>query len=157
MKKRIVAICLLLVLALGLCATAAADYYPNGAFNSVSKNQYVKYGKTITWKYSINSGTGPFNRVPSTSGGYIWRANFDLKIKKGSSTQKVADYDFTGSLNLQTKVKTKKVSIITNPGSSFKKYQCLLSMYYRRTVGNTVYTDIWYRCNQAKTNFWVYR
>jgi len=159
MKKRIVAISLLLVLVLGLCATASAGYYPSGTFRSVSKNQYVRYGKNITWKYTVDQGSGPFGRVNSTSGGYIWRANFDLKVKKGSVTSKIADYDFYGhNYGLQTKLKTNRLALIDAPYyGDFDKYQCVLTTYYRRTVGYTVYTDMWYKSSQKKTSFWVYR
>ena len=63
--KKFVAIALVLVLVLGLCATAFAGYYPTVKFST--KNKSFKYGKTITLKVKCYQGTGPFNKVWSSS------------------------------------------------------------------------------------------
>ena len=155
--KKLVAFALVMVLVLGLCASAFASYYPTATFASSSKSQYVRYGKTLKLKVNWDSGTGPFNWVTLTSGSKMYRAGYTIVIKKGSQSTKVADIDFTGHGTRTTKVKTRNYSIIRQPGYfDFDKYKATVTSYYRLTSGYTVYTT-WYKNKSKNTSFWVYR
>ena len=156
--KKLVAFTLVLVLTLSLFATAFAGYYPTAKFTAGSKKQYVKYGKSISWNIKYDDGSGPFYRVISTSGYYIWRANFDVRIKKSGYYSMINDVDFTGSGTFKSKIKTKQWSIIEKPAKKNKyyKYYVTVTSYYKITVGSTVYS-YWYKNKTNTTHFFVYR
>jgi len=158
--KKIVALALALVLVLSLCATAFADYYPTVSWKAASKNQVLKYGKGKTLKFKCDCGTGPFYRVLSTSGYWIWRANYDIRLLDSSYYVTLADVNFTGRGTDSYKLDTKdsKVQLIIKKPTSSKKvtYKLLLNAFYKKTVGSTVYR-YWYNSDSAKTKLYIKR
>ena len=155
--KKLVSIALVLVLVLGLCATAFADYYPTGKFTA--KNQTFKYGKNYTVRYRVDHGTGPFYKI-----GSYYRANFDLYLKSGSKKVKLADYNYTGTHNLTTTVyggTSSYKSIIKKPKNSKKvAYQLRLTTWYKTsyTIGSTTYIyKYWSKNKTVTTNLYIKR
>ena len=149
--KRFIAFALMLVLVLTFCATAFADYYPTAKYVTGYKNKSVKYGKTLTMKYKLDSGSGPFYVVYDSWGYPIWRAGFTVHFKKGSNQIKVTDIDFSGKFSkFKVKYKTKQIFTRGNRRTTFK---VLLSSWYRPTYGYTVYG--WELYKTKKTNLYV--
>ena len=148
--KKFIAFALVLVLVLTLVATAFADYYPTVKFDSKSKNKSVKYGKTLTLKYKVNSGSGPFYKVFDSYGYPILRAGMTVYFKKGSKQVKVTDYDFTGKKTVKAKYKTKK---IFTKGNRRTKFKVLATSWYRPTYNYVVYG--WQKYKTVKTNLYV--
>ena len=148
--KRIIAFALMLVLVLGLAASAFADYYPTVKFSSSSKNKSVKYGKTLTLKMKANSGSGPFYMVYDYYGYPIYRAGFTMHFKKGSKKLLVNDIDFSGSGTLKLKYKTKQ---IFSRGNRRTKFQAIATSYYKPTYNYVVYG--WEKYKTAKTYFYI--
>ncbi len=149
--KKAVAVALLLALVLSLCAPAFAVTYPSGQFTSSSKDTWVKYGKNIQWKLKLNCGS--YNRVMSQSYEWILRSGLTLHVRKGGSSEKIADIDFWGKPTYTKKVKTSEVTVITKP-KKLTKYKITAQLWYKPTVGYTVYN--WQKCGSKSTNFWVY-
>ena len=133
MTKRIIAFSLVLVIVLTICATAFAAK-PTATIYSEYKNQKVKRGKTVTWKYKLKSSSY------SQLYGYYYRARFDTYICKGSKSGPVYAYDqklFTGNGSLKERWKVPK----TTPKG---KYINLYGTFYRSYGGS------WY-VGMAKT------
>ena len=139
MKKRMVALFLVVVLALSVLSTVALAAYPTATLRSVSTTS-VKRGKTITFKFYLNSGS-----YTKQSGYY--RSRFNSYILKGSvNGDAVADNAtyFTGRGNFNLKWKVPKT---TKKG----KYVNLYGTFYRYSI----YSNSWY-VNTARTkNFKV--
>ena len=150
--KKIVSIALVLVLVLGLCATAFADYYPTAKFTV--RNPTFKYGTGYNVKYQVNSGTGPFYKI-----GSYYRANFDLYMKTSAKRVKLADYDFTGKLNLTTSVPSTSSAykaVIKRPKNSKKvAYKLQLTTWYKNsyTIGSTTYIYKYWTKNKTVNGF----
>ena len=151
--KKFVAIALVLVLVLSLCATAFADYYPTAAFKASSKNKVIKYGKTLTLRYIVKQGTGPFNRVKGTNGKWIYRAGMTVYAIKGSAKQKIEDIDFTGNGTIVEDYKTKKYFAQPKKNKT-NTYNLYLTSWYRPTKNYTVYAFKQYKTVNTKLYVW---
>ncbi len=152
MTKRLIAFSLVLILVVSACAFAFADYYPTVQFDSSSKNKYVKYGKTFKLKVKCSSGSGPFYRVPSVSGGWIWRAGLTVVAKSGSFSKKIADWDFTGNYTVKQKVST---CSFYDPVYGVDKYKLTATSWYKPTIGTLVLDYRKYK--SVKTKLYIYR
>lgn len=151
--KRIIAISLVLVLVLSLCAAAFADYYPTVQYDSSSKNKLVKYGKKVTLKIKCYNGNNVFKKCYTWNSGWIFRAGFTIYAKLGSFNDKVADWSFSGDQTIKTKVSTKNL-----PAPAYgriNKFKLTATSWYRPTYGGTVYG--WEKYKSTKTNLRVYR
>lgn len=144
MTKKLVAISLVLVLVLGLCATAFAAY-PQVTIDPRSKSQYVRKGKTIKFKLRCDSGDYGLQYGYGSSGyGYYYRAEYDEKITKGSSTVGTDNWNYFSGVGTTTE----KWRINTSKG----KYKYNVLTYYRPSYSGT----IWYLTKKVKTTFHVY-
>ena len=135
MKKRMVAMFLVVVLALSMLSTVASAAKPSVKLTVSSST--VKRGKTITFKYALKSGSY------TKKSGY-WRAGFGTYMFQGTVLDDYykldeVEYYFTGKINYNLKWKFAK----TLPKG---KYTNLYATYYR----NNIYSDNW-KVASAKT------
>ena len=100
MKKRLIALVMVMVLLLTAAATAFADTKPTAKLDSASKNQTVKPGKTIEFHFSLNSGS--YKKKNNA-----FRSKLGINIVYKSKTVGSASWVWTGkqSYNLTAKVK----------------------------------------------------
>ena len=155
--KKFIAIALVLVLVLGLCATAFADYYPTVKFST--KNKSFKYGKAVTLKIKCYQGTGPFNKVLGDDYEWIWRAGVDVYAKKGSKNTMIMSKNFTKNPMITEKIKygsEKYSKAFAMPAAGkIHKYKLSAISFYRPTSGYTVYN--WVKYKTVYTNMYIYR
>ena len=133
MKKRIATFVLALVLSLSLGGTAALAAKPSMQLLSVSTSS-IKRGKTIKWKYRLNSGS-----YKKKSG--VYRAMFGTYMRKGSASgtiyaNKLLYFSGTGVQGFKWKVPK------TTPTG---KYVNLYATYYRKNASAS------WKCSSAKT------
>ncbi len=133
MKKRIATFVLALVLSLSVGGTAALAAKPSMQLLSVSTSS-IKRGKTIKWKYRLNSGS-----YKKKSG--VYRAMFGTYIRKGSVggtiyAKKLLYFSGTGVQGFKWKVPK------TTPTG---KYVNLYATYYRKNASAS------WKCSSAKT------
>ena len=152
MTKRIVAVSLVLVLVLSLCATAFASYFPTASFASGSKNKLIKHGKVFTLKVKCKQGTGPFYEVFTYDHGWVYRAGLTVVASRGSWSQELADCSFTGNPTYKAKFTTKTI----RKPASMDTYKLAATSWYRPTYGNII--DLtWRKYKTKKTNLYILR
>ena len=122
--KRFVALMLVAVLVVGICATAFAAK-PTVTFDSATRNQKVKRGKTARIIFTVDS---------KSYGSYVkgrYYAGFDYYICRGSKNgprmTEIASRDWSGKIRYNFKWKTKKSML---PG----KYVNVVKVYYRNSI-----------------------
>lgn len=141
MKKRIVAMSLVLVLVLSLAATAFAAYYPTATIKSYSKKQYVHRGNKIYWTFALKSNS--FSRIGSYyMAGYTIEAHYK---KKTGSKAAYGTWYFTGKLN-------HTVNWSVPSYQSTGKYYLLYAAIYRYSTSSST----WYYNSVKNTTFYVY-
>ncbi len=135
--KKFVALLLVLVLVLSLCATAFASKPTATIFNK-SKNLTIKRGKTVTWHFKLDCGS--YKRIKKNNKWY-YRAEFDSYVLKGNVNGKLVAgtaFTFTG------KIKDQKVAWKVPKKQATGKYTNLYGTFYREYGGK-------WKVNTAKT------
>ena len=117
MKKRLLALVMVLVLMLATVSSALAAK-PTATINKASKNQTVKVGKEINFKFSLNSGSY------SKKGGF-YRAKLGILIMKDGDKMGSASWVWTGKQVYSCKAKLKKTAPLG-------KYNLQYTTYYRK-------------------------
>ena len=156
--KKLIAVTLVLVLLLSLCAPAFAAL-PTAKFTG-GKNAHIYYSSYVNWKVKFNCGS--YNRVKNTYGGYIYRAAFQFVLSKGSLKETVIWYkngsmysDSNGRISYwgtNTESWTfypQYSSVVYKPAYGYySKWKVRLYSWYRPTWGSTVYN--WEKAGHKK-------
>ena len=154
--KKLMAVSLVLILIISICAPAFAAY-PKAAFTNASKKQWVRYGDKIYWTLKLNSGS--YNMIRQSYWGSVkkyYRSKFIITLKRGEATQRVMDYFFTtaGDWTNTYWLKTSHPDLwIVDPPRTSTKYDVYLETYFR----DSIYSSNWIRCRSRKTYFYLFK
>ena len=139
--KRFIAFALVLVLVLTLVATAFASV-PTATVVSKYKNQKIKVGKTIKFKYKVNSKSFGYQRVGGTK--YLRAGVVSYCTKGNCRVSNDLKLYFSGKGTTKTfKFRTK--------GAAKGKYYNRYFPIFRYSA----YDSTWYYKKIKKTAFWL--